>query len=375
MSDLEHRFRWLRESTPPDLWEEIHARVMRDPRPAQRDGRVLVAAVALLLAGASIGLLMWVFQGQEALRQVPADGEGSISPGPSPSEEAIPEGWELYRDTERGITALVPQDWIVTPPEQSSVSPTLLAVGTGTVLSGNCEQMLANVDRDGALVFVFGDGAGRFSWPPRAPDYGPGVGEGSDFEGCVEESYAVSLLSFIDQGRAPYVLVVVGPEANEATEQSAWGVVNSLELDPGELVGPTIIPADGWDTRVSLAPGDYPPVAWTSNERLSLDDTMDDLPLRSINGLTSQGVLLYVSMPYAKAPGDAPEDVPELPEPITLDVLEEQLSAAGIDPHIAEFARVGIVEGNAVEVRLFLGGSPAELEATANEALARIQVP
>jgi hypothetical protein len=365
--DIEDRLRGADRVPAPELWDEVEERATRVPQARGRT-KIAVGGVALLLAVASMLFLLRAFRVAEPVS--PA-GDNTASGGPLAS------AWTVITDPERGFSVRVPDDWLITPVQSASSEPLpLFVVGTELAdLSGNCETMLGNVHRDGAFVYALEEGAGAHSWPPRSAEYGPGMPEGSDWDGCVGTAYAVSFFSFIDQGRAMYILVVVGPEADEETEAQAWGVVNSLQLEPVDLVGPTIVPADGWDTLVSLAPGDSPPVAWTSNERLSLDDGVSNPPLYSINALTGDGVLVYVAFPFAKDPAQSPEQVAEWKQPVTLDVLQEQLTLPeGVEGHVTEYAGVGKLNGYILDIRVFLGRDTG-LEPVANAALARVRTP
>jgi hypothetical protein len=86
MSDLDERFRELREKPAPDQWQDIQR---RDPQPAQAHGRsrLLAAGVALLVAAAAFVILARAFvpfTGTTA----PADQTSSTSPSSPTLSEA-----------------------------------------------------------------------------------------------------------------------------------------------------------------------------------------------------------------------------------------------------------------------------------------------
>src|SRR5262245_39350306 len=85
MPDLEDRFRSFSRTRTPDLWSDIETREPRsETRPTPSWQRAVVAAVALVIAVAGIGLATLTFGGSE---RAPATGTSGTLAGPRANGE------------------------------------------------------------------------------------------------------------------------------------------------------------------------------------------------------------------------------------------------------------------------------------------------
>ena len=66
--DLDHRLRTLDRIEAPDLWGEIGSRTPRPMGERRQGGRLLAAAVAVVVAGAGIGFAAVAFRGSRTAR-------------------------------------------------------------------------------------------------------------------------------------------------------------------------------------------------------------------------------------------------------------------------------------------------------------------
>lgn len=75
------------------------------------------------------------------------------------------------------------------------------------------------------------------SWmgfPPRPAHFGPEDGDASEASQCVDKPvFTDHWFGFSDGGRHFHVLVAFGKQAPAEVRDQAWGILDSLEVDPG----------------------------------------------------------------------------------------------------------------------------------------------
>jgi hypothetical protein len=143
----------------------------------------------------------------------------------------------------RGVTVELPPDW---QRARQSLTPRLtdprevLAVGTFPLRPRrreSCAHMPVSALEDlgprDAFVTLQERGRGGAAFPPRPERFGPELGGPSESAQCTRHArFRDHWFEFADGGRGFHVLVAFGPEATPATQQEAWGVLDSLRVDP-----------------------------------------------------------------------------------------------------------------------------------------------
>jgi hypothetical protein len=85
-----------------------------------------------------------------------------------------------------------------------------------------------------AFVTLMERGRGDVGFPPRPERFGPELGDRSEVTECTtRDAYTDHWFGFDDGGRKFHVLVAFGSDAPAATREEAWGVLDSLRIDPG----------------------------------------------------------------------------------------------------------------------------------------------
>jgi hypothetical protein len=70
-------------------------------------------------------------------------------------------------------------------------------------------------------------------FPPRPAHFGPTLGGSSEASACVPSAqFTDHWFTFSDAGRHFHVLVAFGPKAPDAVQREAWGLLDSLRVDP-----------------------------------------------------------------------------------------------------------------------------------------------
>jgi hypothetical protein len=70
-------------------------------------------------------------------------------------------------------------------------------------------------------------------FPARPPHFGPKPEDASEAAQCVPDArFADHWFTFTDGDRHFHVLVAFGPQASAATRDEAWGILDSLRVDP-----------------------------------------------------------------------------------------------------------------------------------------------
>jgi hypothetical protein len=72
-------------------------------------------------------------------------------------------------------------------------------------------------------------------FPPRPAHFDAALGVPSEAADCVSRTTRMSerWFGFTDHGRHFYARVAFGPAASKATQDDAWGLLDSLKVDPG----------------------------------------------------------------------------------------------------------------------------------------------
>jgi hypothetical protein len=140
----------------------------------------------------------------------------------------LPGGWRSAN------TNLTPH--LVDPREEMSVGTFPLSYRRGECAqfpSGTLERLRPN----DAFITVQERGLDPHStwpdFPPRPARFGPDLGGGSEVEQCVpERRFADHWFNFTDGGRHFDVLVVFGLQASQQVQAQAWGILDSLKVNP-----------------------------------------------------------------------------------------------------------------------------------------------
>ena len=107
---------------------------------------------------------------------------------------------------------------------------------------GACAQVpssaLEDMPSDGAFVTLQERGldpsASWSDFPARPAGFGPDLGTApSEIPACAPgKEFTNHWFGFSDNGRHFHVDVAFGPAASEATQQQAWSILDSLQIDP-----------------------------------------------------------------------------------------------------------------------------------------------
>jgi len=147
----------------------------------------------------------------------------------------------------RGLTVQLPGGW---SRAHESLTPSLidprevLSVGTAPLRyrATECAHMpgAALEDLGPADAFVTLQERGldpSSTWPdfpPRPAHFGPELGGRSEASACVPSArFTDHWFAFSDTGRHFHALVAFGPHAPPAVRDQAWGILDSLLVDPG----------------------------------------------------------------------------------------------------------------------------------------------
>jgi hypothetical protein len=170
--------------------------------------RVFALLAAVLLGGCS--------DDDPAPTTSPATGRGITA--------QLPEGWQSTR------TNLIPH---LTDPRQAFVAATFPLRYRETECSHVPGSALEDLGPRDAFVELEERGTGGASMPPRPERFGPsGLGP-SEASACVPKARFVDdWFDFSDAGRRFHVRVAFGPEATAETQDEAWAILDSLEIDP-----------------------------------------------------------------------------------------------------------------------------------------------
>lgn len=159
-----------------------------------------------------------------------------------------------FSDSDRGFSIAYPARWhratesltpILSDPKE------MISVGTYVLRPGGmCAQYPSQAIEDlgptDAMVTVQEDQALRpqqsearsavyLRFPPRPSHFGPDSGHGQDESpGCVHQpkEFFHRWIPFRDQGRTFYAYVAMGTDVDPAVAREAWGILDSLKLDP-----------------------------------------------------------------------------------------------------------------------------------------------
>jgi hypothetical protein len=149
-------------------------------------------------------------------------------------------------DTEHGLTFELPPGW-----QRASVNLTphledpreVLAVGTfplryrATQCAHVAGSALEDLGPEDAFITLQERGLDpRSSWagfPDRPAHFGPSLGGTSEAGACVPTGrFSDHWFTFSDAGRHFHVLVAFGPKAPADVRVQAWGLLDSLRVDP-----------------------------------------------------------------------------------------------------------------------------------------------
>jgi hypothetical protein len=162
-------------------------------------------------------------------------------------EAAAPAAPRLVTERAHGVTVELPPGW---QPARVSLTPDLLdpreVVSVATFplryratrcghIAGSALEDLGPRD---AFVTIHERGVDpASSWPdfpPRPAHFGPALGGPSEASGCVPSArFTDHWFGFSDAGRHFHVEVAFGPETPAAVQREAWGLLDSLRIDPG----------------------------------------------------------------------------------------------------------------------------------------------
>jgi hypothetical protein len=153
----------------------------------------------------------------------------------------------VVRDPVHGVTVALPPGW-----ERAAASLTpgltdpreVLAVATFPLhyRESACGHMptsaLEDLGPHDAFVTLQERGLDpQSTWadfPQRPAHFGPELGGQSEVSGCAPGArFTDHWFGFSDGDRHFHVLVAFGPDASDAVQREAWGVLDSLEIDRG----------------------------------------------------------------------------------------------------------------------------------------------
>jgi hypothetical protein len=180
---------------------------------------VLIAGVAVVLAGAACGSV---------------EERSTPTPPPSTSFEA------------HGLEVTLPSGW---RPARRSLTPGLgdprevLAVATYPLhyRRGGCAHVagsaLEDLGRDDAFVTLqergLDPGSPWLDFPTRPARFGPHLGGPSEASACVPGAhFSDHWFGFTAGGRHFHADVAFGPQVSAATRGEAWGILDSIRVDP-----------------------------------------------------------------------------------------------------------------------------------------------
>ena len=152
----------------------------------------------------------------------------------------------LTTERARGVTVELPPGW-----QRASVSLTpdltdpreVLSVATFPLRyrATRCNHIAGSAledlgPRDAFVTLLergLDPGSTWAGFPPRPAHFGPGLGGPSEASACVPSAHFTDhWFGFTDGGRHFHVDVAFGPEAPEAVRRQAWGILDSLRIDP-----------------------------------------------------------------------------------------------------------------------------------------------
>jgi hypothetical protein len=160
----------------------------------------------------------------------------------SPAAGALPPAAAFGAD---GVTVGLPPGWEPAPAPLTRTSDPreVLAVGTFPLRYREtaCNHLPASALEDlgprDALVILLERGLDPGSnwpdFPPRPEHFGPALGGRSEAAECAPGArFTDHWFGVTDRGRHFHVEVAFGPDATPATQAQAWGILDSLRVDP-----------------------------------------------------------------------------------------------------------------------------------------------
>jgi hypothetical protein len=163
--------------------------------------------------------------------------------GPSPTAEQPV--WTAHTDADRGYSVSFPASWHRASEPMSRISDPRELLSLATLPLGwretDCEAFAGAagvaMGTDDVVVTVWERGyAPDSDWrdfPPRPTHFGPVPDAEPAGSGCGEPpGTTIHWRNFSDSGRHLHTLVRIGAEAPPMAGAQAWGILDSLRLDP-----------------------------------------------------------------------------------------------------------------------------------------------
>jgi hypothetical protein len=161
-------------------------------------------------------------------------------------ETAASSRTRFVSDTVHGIALQLPPGWrraavsltpaLVDPREVLSVATFPLRYRSTRCahVAGSALEDLGPTD---AFVTILERGLDPSStwsdFPPRPARFGPELGGPSEAKACVPSAHFTDhWFGFTDSDRHFHVLVAFGPDAPVGVQREAWGILDSLKIDP-----------------------------------------------------------------------------------------------------------------------------------------------
>jgi hypothetical protein len=144
-----------------------------------------------------------------------------------------------------GVSVALPPGWEPAPAPLTTITDPreVLAVGTFPLRYRPTEcahlptSALEDLGPRDALVLLMERGLAPASrwldFPPRPEHFGPELGVPSEASVCAPGAhFSDRIFGITDGGRHIHVEVAFGPDASAATRAQAWGILDSLRVDP-----------------------------------------------------------------------------------------------------------------------------------------------
>jgi hypothetical protein len=279
MTDVRTALRELDLADPPDLHREAGRNLggypigFVSPSPSPVRG-VLIACVALLVAGASFTLLTEAF-GHHTLRP-----GGEPAPSVSMNEAPVPTGWTTYTSAAEGFAISYPPGWnksdvILTthvPMELAALGTFPMHVKTGPGCVQLPTQALTDMGPSDAIVVVwaYAPTEATSALPQRPSSFEPSDGStNDDSPQCVRGPVTFDhyLIAFQDHGRVFEAFVAIGKQASDSTRDDAWGILDTMSITtvPGLSGGSQVLPSPeaGGSYSDNGVPVTYVPISGT----------------------------------------------------------------------------------------------------------------